>query len=120
MFWEIGWGAAEVEVDPGTGIVKVLKLVASGDTGRSINPLVCKGQEDGAAVQGYGQALFERWVKHYAVEIGRPKPTVSTRALVRLAEYPWPGNVAELKAIAPICPAARDRISARRRAVVEL
>ncbi len=44
--------------------------------------------------------LFERWVKHYAAEIGRAKPTVSTRALVRLAEYPWPGNVAELKAIA--------------------
>lgn len=62
VFWEIGWGAAEVEVDPGTGIVKVLKLVASGDTGRSINPLVCKGQEDGAAVQGYGQAMFERMI----------------------------------------------------------
>ena len=62
VFWEIGWGAAEVEVDPGTGFVKVLKLIASGDTGRSINPLVCKGQEDGAAVQGYGQALFERMI----------------------------------------------------------
>jgi two-component system nitrogen regulation response regulator GlnG len=44
--------------------------------------------------------LFERWVKHYAAEIGRTKPTVSTRALARLAEYPWPGNVAELKGIA--------------------
>jgi CO/xanthine dehydrogenase Mo-binding subunit len=62
VFWEIGWGAAEVEVDPGTGLVKVLKLVVSGDTGRSINPLVCKGQEDGAAIQGYGQALFERMI----------------------------------------------------------
>lgn len=45
-------------------------------------------------------ALFERWIKHYAAEIGRTKPTVSTRAIARLAEYPWPGNVAELKAIA--------------------
>ena len=62
VFWEIGWGAAEVEIDPGTGLVKVLKLVVSGDTGRSINPLVCKGQEDGAAIQGYGQALFERMI----------------------------------------------------------
>ena len=62
VFWEIGWGAAEVEVDPGTGQVKVLKLVASGDTGRSINPLICKGQEDGAAIQGYGQAMFERMI----------------------------------------------------------
>ena len=45
-------------------------------------------------------ALFERWIKHYAAEIGRAMPTVSRRALARLAEYPWPGNVAELKSIA--------------------
>ena len=44
--------------------------------------------------------LFERWVKHYALEIGRAKPSVSTRAIDRLKAYPWPGNVAELKSIA--------------------
>ena len=44
--------------------------------------------------------LFERWIKHYAAEIARAKPTVSSRAIARLAEYPWPGNVAELKSIA--------------------
>ena len=44
--------------------------------------------------------LFERWVKHYSSEVGRTKPTVSTRAHERLAAYPWPGNVAELKSIA--------------------
>lgn len=45
-------------------------------------------------------ALFERWIKHYAAEIGRTKPSVSTRAIQRLTDYPWPGNVAELKSIA--------------------
>jgi len=44
--------------------------------------------------------LFERWIKHYAAEIGRSKPTISSRALARLTAYPWPGNVAELKSIA--------------------
>ena len=44
--------------------------------------------------------LFERWVKHYAAEIERTRPTISTRAHERLASYPWPGNVAELKSIA--------------------
>jgi two-component system nitrogen regulation response regulator GlnG len=44
--------------------------------------------------------LFERWVKHYSAEIGRSKPTVSSRAIARLIAYPWPGNVAELKSIA--------------------
>ena len=45
-------------------------------------------------------ALFERWIKHYAAEVGRTKPTVSSRAITRLGEYPWPGNVGELKSIA--------------------
>ena len=62
MFWEIGWGAAEVEVDTETGRLSIVKLVASGDTGRSINPLVCKGQEDGAALMGLSQVLFERMI----------------------------------------------------------
>jgi CO/xanthine dehydrogenase Mo-binding subunit len=59
VFWEIGWGAADVEVDPETGIVKVHKLVVSGDAGRALNPLICRGQDEGAAVMGLGQALFE-------------------------------------------------------------
>jgi len=45
-------------------------------------------------------ALFERWIKHYAAEIARTRPTISSRAITRLAEYPWPGNVGELKSIA--------------------
>ncbi len=44
--------------------------------------------------------LVERWVRHYADEVGRGKLTVSTRAHERLVKYPWPGNVAELKNIA--------------------
>jgi two-component system nitrogen regulation response regulator GlnG len=44
--------------------------------------------------------LFERWIKHYAAEIGRSAPSVSSRAIARLQTYPWPGNVAELKSIA--------------------
>ncbi|HEY6037051.1 MAG TPA: sigma 54-interacting transcriptional regulator [Kofleriaceae bacterium] len=59
-------------------------------------------------------ALSERWIKHYAAEVGRPKPTISSRAHTRLAEYPWPGNVAELKSVARrlIVRVARNRIEA--------
>jgi two-component system nitrogen regulation response regulator GlnG len=58
--------------------------------------------------------LFARWVKHYALEIGRTVPTVSTRAIDRLAVYPWPGNVGELKSIARrlVVRVARARIEA--------
>jgi two-component system, NtrC family, nitrogen regulation response regulator GlnG len=45
-------------------------------------------------------ALTERWVGHYVHEVGRGKLTVAARAHARLAQYPWPGNVAELKSIA--------------------
>jgi two-component system nitrogen regulation response regulator GlnG len=59
-------------------------------------------------------ALTERWLAHYAAEVGRDRPTVSRRALARLAEYPWPGNVAELKSIARrlVVRVARARIEA--------
>ncbi|HEU0029092.1 MAG TPA: sigma 54-interacting transcriptional regulator [Kofleriaceae bacterium] len=58
--------------------------------------------------------LFERWIKHYAAEVARAKPTVSSRALARLAEYPWPGNVGELKSIARrlVVRVTRNRIEA--------
>jgi two-component system nitrogen regulation response regulator GlnG len=58
--------------------------------------------------------LFERWVKHYAAEVGRTKPTISSRAHERLIAYPWPGNVAELKSIARrlVVRVSRSRIEA--------
>jgi two-component system nitrogen regulation response regulator GlnG len=58
--------------------------------------------------------LFERWIKHYASEVDRTKPTVSSRAHERLAAYPWPGNVAELKSIARrlLVRVSRSRIEA--------
>jgi len=58
-FWEIGFGAAEVEVDSETGEVKILRYVSLTDAGKMINPLQCEAQDEGAAVFGLGQALFE-------------------------------------------------------------
>ena len=58
-FWEVGFGAAEVEVDLDTGEVKVLRYVSLTDAGKMINPLQCHAQDEGAAVFGLGQALFE-------------------------------------------------------------
>jgi CO/xanthine dehydrogenase Mo-binding subunit len=58
-FWEVGWAAAEVKVDPETGKVEILQLVISGDAGTVISHLGARGQDEGAAVMGLGQALFE-------------------------------------------------------------
>jgi CO/xanthine dehydrogenase Mo-binding subunit len=57
-----GTHGAEVSVDVETGTIKILKLVASFDVGRAINPLSVEGQLEGGAIQGLGYALMEDFV----------------------------------------------------------
>ena len=57
--YTFGCHAVEVEVDPDTGGVRVLKLAACHDVGRAINPQSVEGQIQGGAVMGAGQALME-------------------------------------------------------------
>jgi carbon-monoxide dehydrogenase large subunit len=55
-----GCHIAEVEVDPETGVVEVVKYTFVNDFGVVINPLLVTGQAHGGIVQGIGQALLER------------------------------------------------------------
>ena len=50
---------AEVEVDTGTGEVKICRFVSSHDVGRAINPLIVEGQIRGGVSQGLGYAMTE-------------------------------------------------------------
>jgi CO/xanthine dehydrogenase Mo-binding subunit len=50
---------AEVEVDPETGQVKLIKFISAHNTGRVINPLMHQGQIEGGAMMGIGYALME-------------------------------------------------------------
>jgi CO/xanthine dehydrogenase Mo-binding subunit len=59
LFWETGMGAADVEVDPETGATRVRAYVSGADVGQAINPRECEGQDEGAAMQALGPALFE-------------------------------------------------------------
>jgi CO/xanthine dehydrogenase Mo-binding subunit len=52
----------DVEVDPETGRVKVLRFVAAQDVGRAIHPSYVEGQIQGGAAQGIGWALNEEYV----------------------------------------------------------
>jgi CO/xanthine dehydrogenase Mo-binding subunit len=61
-FWEVGMAAAEVEVDPDTGRVRLLKYVTVADIGKAINPSECEAQEHGAAMMGIGHTFFEEMV----------------------------------------------------------
>ncbi|MET1027859.1 MAG: xanthine dehydrogenase family protein molybdopterin-binding subunit [Dongiaceae bacterium] len=52
----------EVEIDPETGVTKVVNFTAVDDVGRVINPMIVEGQVHGGLAQGIGQALLERCV----------------------------------------------------------
>jgi carbon-monoxide dehydrogenase large subunit len=54
-----GCHIAEIEVDPETGVVDVVKYTFVNDFGVVINPLLVDGQAHGGIVQGIGQALRE-------------------------------------------------------------
>lgn len=60
-YWPYSFGCqvAEVEVDTETGIVRVLKVVAAQDLGKTINPQQAEGQIAGGVAQGVGFALLE-------------------------------------------------------------
>jgi len=55
-----GTQGAEVEVDPETGVVKILKLVAAHDVGKVLNPQTIQGQMYGALAQGLGFTFYEQ------------------------------------------------------------
>ena len=54
-----GCHVCEVEIDPDTGICRLMGYVVVDDVGRVINPMLVKGQVHGGVVQGVGQILFE-------------------------------------------------------------
>jgi len=60
--WPNGCHVCEVEIDPGTGAVEVVAYASVNDIGRIVSPTIVRGQVEGGAVQGIGQALSEQVV----------------------------------------------------------
>jgi carbon-monoxide dehydrogenase large subunit/6-hydroxypseudooxynicotine dehydrogenase subunit gamma len=61
MTYPYGAHAAVVEVDPGTGQVRVLRYLVAYEVGRAVNPMLVEGQLRGGVAQGIGGALFEEF-----------------------------------------------------------
>ena len=57
-----GCHVCEVEIDPETGAVQVVRYTAVDDFGRILNPMLVAGQVHGGVAQGLGQALLEHTV----------------------------------------------------------
>lgn len=101
-----GCAVCELEVDPETGMVDLLRYTTVDDVGRAINPLIVDGQTHGGIAQGVGQALSE----HFALDpqtgqvlsgsfmdYGLPRADRLPRYDVVLTEDPTSGNPLRVK-----------------------
>ena len=61
MTYPYGAHVAVVEIDPGTGGVKVLRYLVAYEVGRAVNPALVEDQLRGGVAQGVGGALFEEF-----------------------------------------------------------
>jgi carbon-monoxide dehydrogenase large subunit len=98
---------AHVEVDPGTGVVRLLRYVVAHDCGALINPLIVEGQIHGGVAQGVGGGLLEEMVyddqgqlltgtfMDYLIPTAMELPPIETVHL----EYPSPRNPLGVKGI---------------------
>jgi carbon-monoxide dehydrogenase large subunit len=60
--WPNACHVCEVEIDPSTGEVEIVAYTSVSDIGRIVSPAIVRGQVEGGAVQGIGQALCEQVV----------------------------------------------------------
>jgi carbon-monoxide dehydrogenase large subunit len=92
-----GTHICEVEVDPDTGQVEIVRWSGADDVGLAVNPLILHGQVHGAVAQGIGQAVLEDC--HYDRESAQmlaasfmdyamPRASTMPRIASRLLEVP--------------------------------
>ena len=109
-----GTHIVDVEVDPGTGKVKVLRYTVIQDVGTAIHPSYVEGQMQGGAVQGIGWALNEEYfygdegTMHNASFLDYRIPTCYDVPMIEtiIVEVPNPGHPFGVRGVGevPIVP----------------
>jgi CO/xanthine dehydrogenase Mo-binding subunit len=117
----------DVEVDPETGKVTILRFVAAQDVGRAIHPSYVEGQIQGGVVQGIGWALNEEYVYNAKGHLENPGfldyrcPVAPDVPMIEpvLVEVPNPGHPYGAKGVAEvnICPPMAAIANAIERAI---
>jgi CO/xanthine dehydrogenase Mo-binding subunit len=117
----------DVEVDPETGKVKILRFVAAQDVGRAIHPSYVEGQIQGGVTQGIGWALNEEYIYDSRGRMENPGfldyriPVSSDLPMIEpvMVEVPNPGHPYGAKGVAEvnICPPMAAIANAIERAV---
>ncbi|MDB5966632.1 MAG: xanthine dehydrogenase family protein molybdopterin-binding subunit [Polaromonas sp.] len=96
-----GAAVCELEVDPETGEVELMRYCAVDDVGRAINPLIVEGQVHGGLAQGLGQALCEGYALDPAtgqvlsgsyMDYRLPRAGLLPRLSIELTNDPTSGN----------------------------
>ncbi len=91
----------EIEIDPDTGQLTIVRQSAVDDVGRAINPIILHGQTHGGIAQGVGQALLEH--SYYDRETGQnlagsfmdyamPRADIFPFFATEIMEVPTPTN----------------------------
>ena len=104
----------DVEVDPETGRVTILRFVAAQDAGRAIHPSYVEGQMQGGVVQGIGWALNEEYIYDEDGKLSNPGfldyrvPVTSDVPMIEpiVVEVPNPNHPYGVKGVGEvsICP----------------
>ena len=104
----------DVEVDPDTGRVTILRFVIAQDAGRAIHPSYVEGQMQGGVVQGIGWALNEEYIYDEDGRLSNPGfldyrvPVASDVPMIEpiVVEVPNPNHPFGVKGVGEvsICP----------------
>ena len=100
-----GCAICEVEIDPDTGAVSIVRYGSIDDAGQVINPLILHGQVHGGIAQGVGQALVEDVIYDESGQVltgsfmdyGMPRAHMFPMFDISLAEDPTKGNPLRVK-----------------------
>lgn len=96
-----GAAVCELEIDPQTGMIEIVRYSAVDDVGIAINPLIVEGQVHGGLAQGLGQALTEGYevdrqsgqvLSGSYMDYGMPHAHLMPPLRVELANDPTHGN----------------------------
>jgi carbon-monoxide dehydrogenase large subunit len=101
-----GCAICEIEIDPDSCGLRLVRYTSVDDVGRCINPLIVDGQTHGAIVQGVGQALWEQCVVDRAgqplcgslMDYGMPRSDSVPSFVTRIVEVFSPTNPLGIKA----------------------
>ncbi len=96
-----GCAVCEVEVDPETGVVDIVRYTTVDDVGRAVNPMILHGQTHGGIAAGIGQALWEHCIYDAAtgqmqsttfMDYAMPRADMLPNFMTEISEVPSTSN----------------------------